>query len=475
MNFRIVVSLLLICIFSFSCTSRQKSPGDINIEIGDNVDPNTVAIVTLKLEGKTLPGTLKVVSAEDTTAAFFERIGSAEDTRKVKKDTWVTVLTSGKSYVIGWIVKDNKMFGYCSEPFVAQNGLKVSFSPGLPASLEYDLSKPEEGVNVFPVILLLSRKAVKNGEISLMSWGEPEMIEEPKVIKIDKLAQGSFQLYAQAIKGEEYLDSRMRFLYDKRFIEIEPGINNCIEAQYPVLDDTVEDGDVTIKGMAYNSAGEILPNETIRLIPLNGNNPRHDLYYPDAVTDSNGSFEFKGIRPDIAVLIKNDNASIKLPQNCMTKNASLWVDMLVGKLNMQFYAGYSVTEKIIVDWKDGRKSDLMELYDKIIVANVWSSWCEPSQKSLDELNTIAQEFKDNNDVVFAAISLDAGRTVWEDTVNKSGLNALRHCWFDREENPLAFNRTIPYSMIIDKKGIVSAEGNGIDIRAELKKAIEASK
>ena len=114
-----------------------------------------------------------------------------------------------------------------------------------------------------------------------------------------------------------------------------------------------------------------------------------------------------------------------------------------------------------------------DMYGKTAVVDVWTSWCEPCQKSLAEFNALAQEYKDNEDVVFVAMSVEASRADWENAVNKSGLSSIRHCWYDLK-NPVAFNRPIPYFMIIDKKGILRAQGDNLDIRDELKKVLEAS-
>ena len=472
MNIKILVSLLLICVSSLSCAPKQESPAQANIQFV-GVDPNTVAVVTLKLEGKTVPGNPRVVLANNTCDAFFESIGMPEFLEQIEKDRWVSVLIPGESYVIGWITNDNKMFGYCSDPFVAANNLEVSFSPGMPASLEYDLSKPQKGVNVFPAVLLLARKAVRDGNVELMEWGIREKIEGPQVIKIDGLAKGTFQIFAQVLTAENYLDSRTLFLYDKRYIDITPGKVNRIEAQYPVFDTTVEEGDVTIRGLVHNSAGEVLPKEKLKLIPYNAQGPRLDLYYPETVTDSDGNFEFKGVSPDIQVLIQAAEGSIPFGQGLLTKNATLWVDFFNGKLNLGLFPDYE-TPRFDIDWRDGKKYSLQEFFGKIIVVNVWASWCPPCQKVLSEFNSIAKEFQDNQDIVFVALSVDYNRKEWENAVDKSGLDALRHGWFDLD-NSLAFNRIIPDLLIIDRKGILLAEGSDLDIRAELKKALEEAK
>jgi thiol-disulfide isomerase/thioredoxin len=157
----------------------------------------------------------------------------------------------------------------------------------------------------------------------------------------------------------------------------------------------------------------------------------------------------------------------------ITKGASLWIDFLVGVPNIRLGTNYPVPEFNII-WKTGQTGKLVDLYGKIVVVDVWASWCAPCQKSLPEFNSLAQEFKNNRDVVFIALSIDSNKTDWEKAVDKAGWDALQHGWYDRE-NTIAFNKPIPYSMIIDKNGILCAEGNGLDIRTELKKVIEASK
>ena len=475
MKFKIAALLLLICSFSISCAPKQKLPKKIDIEIDADVDPNSIAIVTLKLEGETMPGTPRVVSADNSAGAFYDRIGAPEYVVQVTDKEWVTVLTLGKSYVIGWLVEDKKMFGYCSEPFVAAKDLVVPFSPGMPASLEYDLTNPREDINIFPTAFLLKRKALRDGKLVLVPFGIIEQIEEPKIIKIGGLAQGTYQLFVQDLKGDTFLDSRTIFLFDRRYIEIESGQVTRVKPQYPILDTTVEQGDVTIRGLMHNTEGKRFSDTQIKLIPFNDDGPRFDLYYPDAVTDSNGFFEFKGVRPNTSVLVKYFDASVRLDNYLLTKNADLWVDFIIDATGLKLYKDYSVPE-FFIDWKNGGTTSIYdkELYGKTIVAVVWASWCQSGQKALSDLNSLALEYKDSNDVVFAAINIDDDRAAWEDAANKSTLTALRQGWYNRNGKHVAFNRAIPYSMIIDKKGMLRADGNSLDIRVELEKVLKAS-
>jgi hypothetical protein len=93
----------------------------------------------------------------------------------------------------------------------------------------------------------------------------------------------------------------------------------------------------------------------------------------------------------------------------------------------------------------------------------------PCIRAFPELNSLAEEFFDDSGVVFVALSVDHDAAVWKKMVDDSGWKALRHGRLDRKKNSFDFNRPIPYHMVIDKNGVVRAEGNGLDIRLELDK------
>ena len=163
-----IIILLFICIFSLCCSTEPPVYPFADYEIPEDVDPNVVAFVRLKLEGDTMPGAPKVVPAIDTSSAMFIRMGNSEDLRQTGKDTWISILKPGESYVVGWLTENNEMFGYCSEPFVAENELEFTFSPGMPLTLEYDLTNPQEDTIIFPVGISISRKTDKNGKVALL-------------------------------------------------------------------------------------------------------------------------------------------------------------------------------------------------------------------------------------------------------------------------------------------------------------------
>ena len=169
-------SLLCICIISFGCSPKPKSASFTQETFEFKMDPNRMTLATYKLEGETLPGTPKVVPARESMSALFERVGISFDLKQIDQNTWVGPLILGNSYVIGWLVEDKKLFGYCSEPFTATKDIEVTFSPEMPATVEYIISTPPKGIQAFPADFLLPIKTISSGNETFVSWGVNEKI-----------------------------------------------------------------------------------------------------------------------------------------------------------------------------------------------------------------------------------------------------------------------------------------------------------
>jgi thiol-disulfide isomerase/thioredoxin len=448
----------------------------------ENTSAGTVKTVevTIKLEGKTVKGTPKVVPSSSTFAAMFEKVKDSVFLKleKVGKNTWRCNAVEGQEYVIGWIVKKgwfekrSKMFGYCSEPFSAKEGLTVQFSPGMPATFEYDLRKPPKGVVGAPAEVLLLRETVKNGKKSFLSWGGKGEIKKKGILEISGLAAGTYQISARAKDQEKYLTSRTPFLYEDRVIEIKAGSANRFTPVYPEIDSTVEEGDVTIRGTLYGPDKQPMANKIVNVIPLAENGFDRMLYYPKATTDSNGNFEFVGIRPNSMVYVSSGDTSISLGEESLTENAIVSADIVTGVKAMPIETGKPLRD-IIIDWKDGKTGNISDFAGKTIVIDVWATWCAPCIRAFPEVNSIAKEFSRKNEIIFVALSIDYDKAVWEKTFNDSNWNSLKHGWLDRTKNLFTFGHPIPYTLIIDKKGIIRSAGNGIDIKRELEKITES--
>jgi thiol-disulfide isomerase/thioredoxin len=437
--------------------------------------------ITLRLEGKTVPGKPKVVSAENTFDALHEKTGGTSlEIESTGTNSWKCRGLEGETYVVGWIAekgwlaKRSKMFGYRSEPFVASGDLTVPFSPGMPATFEYDLTNPPDDVHVFPAGVFLGVEALSNGKSRFSNCGGRREVSRPDVVRIEGLAGGRYFVLAQFRAAEKYSGTRTPVLYDRReVVEIKPGIVNHFEPVYPEVDTTAEEGDVTIRGTLYGRDKKPLAGKTVQLIPTNEKGAM-PLYYPSVVTDSGGRFVFTGVRPNLlGVQIESGRANAELGKKSLRENNSVSVELVPPLSQMATEIGIPI-EDISIEWNDGTTGRLRDFSGKIVVLDVWATWCAPCIRALPELNSLAAKVSGESNIVFVALSIDHDKAVWERMVEESNWKALKHGVLDRTKNSYVFDRPIPFTMVIDETGVVRAEGHGLDIGLELEKLAKTS-
>lgn len=454
-------------ILAYAVTLRGQEMAPVSIVAPIENFPKSIEMeqgvkVVLKLEGKTVKGRPKVVSAKNTFRALHK---SADFVvlKKNGKNVWECILKKGESYVIGWLSK--KMFGYQSEPFTASEDLQVIFSPGTPAVFEYDLSNIRQDIQVLPASVSLLAKIIRNGKSTFLSWGGNEIIKKAGVAKIKGLAGGSYQINARP----QHYSFEIPFLNDVREVEIKPGKVNRFEPIYPEIDTKIEKGDVSIEGIIYDSEQKPVPDKTVKLIVMDDSGIMFDLYYLPSITDKDGRFKFTGVRPNLSANIKCDSTTGFVSKESLSENARISINLYIGPKRVIQTSVGSPIDDISFRWKDGSSGKLRNFKGKVIVIDFWASWCSPCRRALPKLNDLAKESRWKDDVVFIALSTDHDRTIWKRTVNKYNWNALSQGWFDREKNPFVLNKPIPYYMIIDKNGIIRSAGNDIDVKVELNK------
>jgi len=475
MNVRITFFLICICVISFGCSQKPKSPSITQDAFDFHIDPNRMTLASYKLVGKTLPGTPKIVPAHSASHALFERLGISYDIKQIDENTWIGPLILGDTYVIGWIVEDKKLFGYCSEPFKAAKDIEVEFSPGMPATVEYVVSTPPEDIKAFPAQFIFPIRTISDGNETYLSWGVNERIDEPRVIKIEGLAAGTYRLSAYTHNAEKLLDARIPFLFDRREIEVKSGTSNKYEIIYPEIDTKVEETDVTIRGTLYDIDKKPFANQIVKLIPYENNlsDPMMHLYYPNCTTDPNGKFEFVGVRPNINATLNYKYTSVLLLNESLTEGTTISVDILLGQDTLPLIFGEPM-QNLVIDFKDEGEGEgtLSNFMGKTVVVDFWATWSDSCKKRTAEMNTLAEQFSEQSDIVFIELSIDYDRAVWEQAVDESGWKQLRHGWLDPMKNIYVLNQKVPCSIIIDKKGILRTAGFDLDIKTELEKILE---
>ncbi len=103
--------------------------------------------------------------------------------------------------------------------------------------------------------------------------------------------------------------------------------------------------------------------------------------------------------------------------------------------------------------RDGKTHDLREFAGKLIVVDVWASWCGPCMREIPYIEKLKKEYR-NKPVAFVAISVDDSYESWIAEVENSKLTGNQ--WFAKGWNNAlcdAYNiNSIPRFMLIDHKG-----------------------
>ncbi len=101
--------------------------------------------------------------------------------------------------------------------------------------------------------------------------------------------------------------------------------------------------------------------------------------------------------------------------------------------------------------KDGQAYDLQNVQGKIIYVDFWASWCPPCAKAFPFLNSMHQDFK-NNDLQIIAINLDEEITAAQTFLDKYPANFTLLADPTRQCAKAFDVQAMPSSYLIDRKG-----------------------
>lgn len=154
---------------------------------------------------------------------------------------------------------------------------------------------------------------------------------------------------------------------------------------------------------------------------------------------------------------------------CATPNASIQNSGEAGFISGDGTATFlkieernSAPELIALDFK-GNSIDLKNYKNKVVVLNVWGSWCGPCRKEASELQELYLKNKDSG-VEFIGINIRDSRVAAEKFITNFGITYPNI--FDRDGvKLLGFKDTlpanaIPSTVLIDKDGKVAARQLG---------------
>ena len=449
--------------FQIFLKGNDRTPVRMNLlesEIPDTITLAKGVKVNLTLEGKTVKGKPRISLANNQWQVLYDNSYTFVDLMQLSDNSWECILKPGEEYVIGW-VSDN-IYGYISEPFTAGEGKNVTFSPGMPATFEYDLRGCPKDLE-FPISVFLTLKVDDN----FLSYGDDVLLKKPGIVRFKGKAHGDYQLSGQS---SELFKGKLE-IYDRREIKLEPGQTNYFKAKWPVTDTSVQPGDMTIKGQVVDTDGNGLAKKIINFSPRNKNGfPDPYLYIPPVKTDRNGYFEFCGISPDINhAYLESDGTSAFIASNYIEKNTTVSVLLTQGVNYYKCNIGSKIIDFKII-WTDGRSNNCFDFTEDILVMDIWGTHCGPCRRGMPKFIDLSNKYSKYKNIKFVAACTDRSIGIWKKTLEQNKWNHDIQGLYD----PINKNRLetpIPLYLVLDKDRIAKYSGHDLEKAEEIIKKL----
>lgn len=102
---------------------------------------------------------------------------------------------------------------------------------------------------------------------------------------------------------------------------------------------------------------------------------------------------------------------------------------------------------------DGETFKLSEQRGKVVLLNIWATWCGPCVNEMPDINRLAEDYED--ELVVIGVNCGEQEKKVADFVEKNGFGYLFAADPDYMISGMLYpTQTIPYTVIIDSNGIV---------------------
>jgi thiol-disulfide isomerase/thioredoxin len=102
---------------------------------------------------------------------------------------------------------------------------------------------------------------------------------------------------------------------------------------------------------------------------------------------------------------------------------------------------------------------LSSLKGKVVFINFWATWCPPCVGEMPSINKLYEKYKNNDDVIFIMIDVDANLEKANAFMQKRKYNMPLY-EMASGVNDQIFSGVLPTTVVVDKKGRISFKGEG---------------
>lgn len=109
---------------------------------------------------------------------------------------------------------------------------------------------------------------------------------------------------------------------------------------------------------------------------------------------------------------------------------------------------------------NGEDINIADLKGKVVFINFWATWCPPCVAEMPDINSLYQNYKDEDDVVFVMVSLDNSFDKAKDFLDRKEFDFT--IYEPQSDIPKDFqSRGIPNTFVLDKEGEIAFSKMGM--------------
>ncbi|GAB4201632.1 MAG: TlpA disulfide reductase family protein [Bacteroidia bacterium] len=123
---------------------------------------------------------------------------------------------------------------------------------------------------------------------------------------------------------------------------------------------------------------------------------------------------------------------------------------------------------------NGKEIRLSSFKGKVVLVDFWASWCKPCRAEMPNVVALYKKYKDKGFEILG-VSLDKDKESWVEAIKNDGITWPQVSdlkFWNSEVVPIFNVEAIPYTILVDKNGLILAKGlRGQDLENKIKEAL----